>query len=59
MTSGRKIGASLYALPEHITEVNSKMVMTVFACIMARDYMPNIHIDKENIEIQPLSKITS
>uniref|UniRef100_A0AC34F5W9 Calponin-homology (CH) domain-containing protein n=1 Tax=Panagrolaimus sp. ES5 TaxID=591445 RepID=A0AC34F5W9_9BILA len=59
LTSGRKIGASLYALPEHITEVNSKMVMTVFACIMARDYMPNIHIDKENIEIQPLSKITS
>uniref|UniRef100_A0A914YMH8 Calponin-homology (CH) domain-containing protein n=1 Tax=Panagrolaimus superbus TaxID=310955 RepID=A0A914YMH8_9BILA len=58
LTSGRKIGASLYALPEHITEVNPKMVMTVFACLMARDYMPNVHIDKENIEIKPLSKIT-
>ncbi len=32
----RKIGARVYALPEDIVEVNQKMVMTVFACIMAR-----------------------
>jgi plastin-3 len=44
ITSGRKIGAIIYALPEDITEVNPKMVMTVFACLMARDYMPNVHI---------------
>lgn len=37
----RKIGARLYALPEDIAEVKQKMVMTVFACLMARDYIPN------------------
>uniref|UniRef100_A0A914Z628 Calponin-homology (CH) domain-containing protein n=1 Tax=Panagrolaimus superbus TaxID=310955 RepID=A0A914Z628_9BILA len=45
ITSGRKIGAIIYALPEDITEVNQKMVMTVFACLMARDYMPNVHLN--------------
>ena len=34
---GRKIGARFYALPEDIVEVKSKMVMTVFACLMIRD----------------------
>lgn len=38
----RKIGARIYALPEDIAEVKSKMVMTVFACLMARDYIPNM-----------------
>lgn len=38
----RKIGAHIYALPEDIAEVKSKMVMTVFACLMARDYIPNM-----------------
>ncbi|KAK0421022.1 hypothetical protein QR680_015027 [Steinernema hermaphroditum] len=42
ITSGRKIGAKIYALPEDIVEVNPKMVMTVFACLSARDYMPNM-----------------
>jgi plastin-3 len=57
ITSGRKIGAKIYALPEDIIEVikfsrvhlkqvnlqvKPKMVMTVFACLMARDYMPNM-----------------
>lgn len=42
ITSGRKIGAKIYALPEDIVEVKPKMVMTVFACLMARDYMPNM-----------------
>lgn len=31
----RKVGARIYALPEDIGEVKSKMVMTVFACLMA------------------------
>lgn len=34
---GRRIGATIYALPEDIVEVKSKMVMTVFACLMAQD----------------------
>lgn len=38
----RKIGARIYALPEDISEVKQKMVMTVFACLMARDYIPNL-----------------
>lgn len=38
----RKIGARVYALPEDITEVKSKMVMTIFACLMAMDYIPNM-----------------
>lgn len=38
----RKIGARIYALPEDIAEVKPKMVMTVFACLMARDYVPNM-----------------
>ena len=42
ITSGRKIGAKIYALPEDIVDVQAKMVMTVFACLMARDYMPNV-----------------
>ena len=39
---GRKIGARIYALPEDIAEVKQKMVMTVFACLMATDYIPNM-----------------
>lgn len=42
ISSARKIGARIYALPEDITEVKQKMVMTVFACLMARDYIPNM-----------------
>ena len=33
----RKIGASVYALPEDISEVKYKMVMTVFASLMLAD----------------------
>jgi len=36
----RKIGAQVYALPEDIVEVKSKMVMTVFACLMTKDFQP-------------------
>lgn len=38
----RKIGARIYALPEDIVEVKPKLVMTVFACLMARDYIPDM-----------------
>lgn len=44
----RKIGARVYALPEDITEVKPKMVMTVFACLMAMDYIPNMDSVKNN-----------
>ncbi|KAH9494756.1 phospholipid scramblase 1, partial [Bulinus truncatus] len=37
----RKIGAKVYALPEDIVEVKQKMVMTIFACLMARDLSQN------------------
>uniref|UniRef100_A0A8C1UAW8 Plastin 1 (I isoform) n=1 Tax=Cyprinus carpio TaxID=7962 RepID=A0A8C1UAW8_CYPCA len=32
----RKIGVRVYALPDDLVEVNPKMVMTVFACLMGR-----------------------
>lgn len=42
LTCARKIGARVYALPEDLVEVKPKMVMTVFACLMARDYTPDM-----------------
>ena len=36
ISMARKIGARVYALPEDLVEVNQKMVMTVFACLMGR-----------------------
>ncbi|KAM9777259.1 plastin-1 [Neosynchiropus ocellatus] len=32
----RKIGARVYALPDDLVEVNPKMVLTLFACLMGR-----------------------
>lgn len=40
ISMARKIGARVYALPEDIVEVKSKMVMTIFACLMIRDFQP-------------------
>uniref|UniRef100_A0A8C5E6G4 Plastin-3 n=1 Tax=Gouania willdenowi TaxID=441366 RepID=A0A8C5E6G4_GOUWI len=34
ISMARKIGACVYALPEHLVEVNKDMVMTIFACLM-------------------------
>uniref|UniRef100_A0A915HYJ5 Calponin-homology (CH) domain-containing protein n=1 Tax=Romanomermis culicivorax TaxID=13658 RepID=A0A915HYJ5_ROMCU len=45
ISTARKIGAKVYALPEDIVEVKPKMIMTVFACLMCLDYTPNV---KEN-----------
>ncbi|XP_044741174.1 plastin-2 [Chrysoperla carnea] len=42
ISMARKTGARVYALPEDITEVKPKMVMTLFACLMAMDYIPNM-----------------
>lgn len=42
ISMARKIGARVYALPEDITEVKQKMVMTVFSTLMARDYVPTM-----------------
>lgn len=33
----RKVGARVFALPEDIVEVKSKMVMTIFATLMILD----------------------
>ena len=41
ISMARKIGARVYALPEDIVEVKQKMVMTVFACLMIKDYQPS------------------
>lgn len=35
ISMARKIGARVYALPEDLKEGKSKMVLTVFACLMA------------------------
>ena len=40
ISTARKIGARIYALPEDIAEVKSKMVMTSFACLMAANLVP-------------------
>ncbi len=37
ITMARKIGAPVYALPEDLTEVKHKMVMTVYAGLMLVD----------------------
>ncbi|XP_071770322.1 plastin-3-like [Centroberyx gerrardi] len=36
VSMARKIGAKVFALPEDLVEVNPKMVMTIFACLMGR-----------------------
>ena len=43
----RRIGARVYALPEDVVEVKHKMVMTVFACLMSKDYVPNMDSKKK------------
>lgn len=50
----RKIGARVYALPEDITEVKPKMVMTVFACLMAMDYIPNMDSVQNQNNLTPI-----
>lgn len=52
ISMARKIGARVYALPEDITEVKPKMVMTVFACLMAMDYIPNMDAVQNNGQSQ-------
>ncbi|KAF7201471.1 plastin-1 [Nothobranchius furzeri] len=37
ISQARKIGARVYALPDDLVEVNPKMVLTVFACLMGHD----------------------
>jgi len=38
ISMARKLGARIYALPEDLVQLKSKMVMTVFACLMAQAY---------------------
>jgi len=47
ISTARKIGARVYALPEDIVEVNAKMVMTVFACLMIRDLQRQSQINSQ------------
>jgi hypothetical protein len=38
ISMARKIGAGVYALPEDLVEVKQKMVMTIYACLMAASF---------------------
>lgn len=51
LSLARKCGARVYALPEDITEVKQKMVMTVFACLMATDYVPSRDANNQNNDL--------
>jgi len=51
ISMARKAGARIYALPDDIVEVKHKMVMTVFACIMSRNYVPNLPEKKSTEEL--------
>ena len=48
LSMARRIGARVYALPEDVVEVKHKMVMTVFACLMSKDYVPNMDSKKKD-----------
>jgi plastin-3 len=39
ISMARKIGAPIYALPDDIVETKQKMLLTVFACLMANDLL--------------------
>ncbi|CAF3408812.1 unnamed protein product [Rotaria sp. Silwood1] len=39
ISMARKIGARIYALPDDIVETKQKMLLTVFACLMASDML--------------------
>ncbi|KAG9510996.1 Plastin-3 [Fragariocoptes setiger] len=41
ISMARKIGAKVYALPEDIVELQKKMILTLFAMIMAVEFVPN------------------
>jgi len=41
ISAGRKIGAVIFALPEDIVEVKNKMMLTIFAALMAVDLLGN------------------
>jgi len=46
ISMARRLGARVYALPEDIVEVKPRMVMTVFAVLMSRDFQPNMDSQK-------------
>jgi len=41
ISAGRKIGGVIFALPEDIVEVKNKMILTIFAALMAVDLLGN------------------
>jgi hypothetical protein len=38
ISMGRKVGATIFALAEDLVELKNKMIMTVYACLMAASY---------------------
>ncbi|XP_026317022.1 plastin-2 [Hyposmocoma kahamanoa] len=53
ISMARRCGARVYALPEDITERKPKMIMTVFACLMALDYIPAMDAPVNKFEETP------
>ncbi|CAG5037762.1 unnamed protein product [Parnassius apollo] len=51
ISMARRCGARVYALPEDITERKPKLVMTVFACLMALDYIPAMDAPVQKTEV--------
>jgi len=41
ITIARKIGANVYALPQHIVDLNQKMIFTIYGCLMLVDLQKN------------------
>ncbi|VEL14321.1 unnamed protein product [Protopolystoma xenopodis] len=38
ISQARKCGARVYALPEHLQQLHSKMILTIFVCLMILHY---------------------
>ncbi|KAJ0171116.1 hypothetical protein K1T71_013315 [Dendrolimus kikuchii] len=57
ISMARRCGARVYALPEDITERKPKMIMTVFACLMALDYIPTMDAPVKPSEMEPVTAL--
>ncbi|KAK4470939.1 hypothetical protein MN116_006445 [Schistosoma mekongi] len=54
ITLARRIGAVVYAMPEDIIELKHKMIMTIFACLMAVDLKQNRKTDHSWKQVEKL-----
>ncbi|TNN06752.1 Plastin-3 [Schistosoma japonicum] len=54
ITLARRIGAIVYAMPEDLIELKHKMIMTIFACLMAVDLKHNRKPDDSWRQVEKL-----